>query len=81
MTGYTASGTSKSNFDARPKGPDQVLSTARAEAFAELLKREGLQVVEVFGGGKGPVYDWDDSGNFDPKLGEQNRIVEIQEVR
>ena len=81
VTGYTASGTSKSNFDARPKGPDLVLSSDRAEAFAALLRAEGLQVAEVIGGGKGRFNDWDDSGNFVPKLGEQNRIVKIEEVR
>ena len=81
VTGYTASGTSKSNFDARPKGPDQDLSKDRAEAFAKLLKAEGLQVVDFIGAGKGPFNDWDDSGNFVPELGDQNRIVEIQEVR
>ncbi|MDA8992681.1 hypothetical protein N9F59_00075 [Aquiluna sp.] len=79
VTGYTASGKSRSSFEA--EGPNMELSAARAAAFAELLTELGLQVVESIGGGKGPIDDWDEAGNFVEELGKQNRIVRIQEVQ
>lgn len=81
VTGYTASGTSKSNFEKQDTSIDAILSKARAQAFASLLIELGLDVKEVVGGGKGPVLDWDENGEFVEELGKKNRIVLIEEIR
>ena len=79
VTGYTASGKDKSQFE--KDGPNLELSRLRAQAFADLLTGLGLSVDEVVGGGKGPTIDWDNEGNFDSELGKQNRIVVVEEIR
>lgn len=76
VTGFTASGTSREKF--KRTEIDLQLSKARAEAFAELLRDEGVKVSDVIGGGKGPIVDWDEAGNFVEELGKQNRIVRIE---
>lgn len=77
VTGYTASGTSKDKYE---PADDIQLSQARAQKFAELLEAEGVEVLEVVGGGKGPINDWDASGNFVEELGKLNRIVQVETV-
>lgn len=77
VTGYTASGTSKDKYE---PADDIQLSQARAQKFADLLEAEGVQVLEVVGGGKGPINDWDASGNFVEELGKLNRIVQVETV-
>lgn len=78
VTGFTASGSSKEEFE--KNGPDLELSKERAEAFAALLRERGINVIEVIGGGKGPIVDWDSKGNFVEELGKLNRIVRIEAV-
>lgn len=78
VTGFTASGSSKEEFE--KSGPDLELSRERAEAFAALLRERGINVTEVIGGGKGPIVDWDSNGKFVEELGKQNRIVRIEAV-
>lgn len=77
VTGYTASGTSEAKYD---PADDIQLSQARAQKFADLLTAEGVQVLEVVGGGKGPINDWDAQGNFVEELGKLNRIVQVETV-
>jgi len=79
VTGFTASGKSKSQFEL--DGPNLALSEARARAFADILETLGLEVQEVVGGGKGPTLDWDSNGQFVEELGRKNRIVLVEEVR
>ena len=69
----------KEKFEA--DGPNFNLSKLRAEAFADLLTSLGLNVEEAIGGGKGPTFDWDGDGKFDPELGKLNRIVVVEEIR
>ena len=78
VTGYVASGTDKTSFDANPEA-GQTLSLQRAEAFKQLLVGAGITNQEVVakGGGHGEVYDWDADENFDEDLGKKNRIVKI----
>ena len=79
VTGFTASGKSKSQFEL--DGPNLELSEARAKAFADILETLGLEVELVVGGGKGPTLDWDSNGQFVEELGRKNRIVLVEEVR
>lgn len=81
VTGFTASGTSKAKYESQSTAADSNLSKARAQAFASLLAELGLDVREVVGGGKGPVNDWDQEGEFVEELGKKNRIVRIEEIR
>lgn len=77
VTGFTASGTSKNDY--KP-ATDLVLSKSRASAFAELLEANGIEVLEVVGGGKGPIEDWDVQGKFVEELGKLNRIVKVEAI-
>lgn len=79
VTGFTASGKSKTQFEV--DGPNLGLSKARAQAFADLLIELGLNVELVVGGGKGPTNDWDEDGQFVEELGKKNRIVLVEEIR
>lgn len=77
VTGFVASGTSKSNYD---KGDGQILSKRRAEAFASLLNNAGLPKstsVTTVGGGKGPYVDWSENGDFNEKAGARNRFAVV----
>jgi outer membrane protein OmpA-like peptidoglycan-associated protein len=81
LTGYTASGRSEADYLSNYASVSeklQVLSLARANAFADLLREAGMNGnIEVIGAGKGPVVDWDDKGNFVEELGAQNRKVVV----
>lgn len=77
VTGFVASGTSKSNYD---KDDGQALSKRRAEAFASLLNNAGLPKstrVTTVGGGKGPYVDWSANGDFNEKAGARNRFAVV----
>ena len=77
VTGFVASGVPLAQYVFG--NPDDVqLSSDRAAAFAALLTTAGVSVpVTVVGGGKGPVTDWDDAGNFVEDLGKQNRTIVV----
>lgn len=81
LTGYTASGRSEAEYLSNYASVNeqlQVLSLARANAFADLLREAGMQgSIEVVGAGKGPVVDWDAEGKFVEELGAQNRKVVV----
>jgi len=81
LTGYTASGRDEAEYLSNYASVSeklQVLSLARANAFADLLREAGMNGnIEVIGAGKGPVVDWDDKGNFVEELGAQNRKVVV----
>ena len=77
VTGFTASGANQDKYLSESDSL-QLLSLQRAEAFAQLLRDAGLKgEIEVIGGGKGPINDWDENGNFVEELGAQNRKVVV----
>lgn len=77
VTGFVASGVPLESYVfGNPE--DLQLSADRATAFAALLTANGVDVpISIVGGGKGPVTDWDDAGNFVEDLGKQNRAIVV----
>jgi outer membrane protein OmpA-like peptidoglycan-associated protein len=77
VTGYAASGTSKTEYPAF-ESRTMALSLERARAFEALLVSAGvINSISTVGGGKGPFNDWNEDGSFNEEDGRKNRIVEI----
>ena len=77
VAGYVTAGVSQAQY-VFGNPDDQQLSLARAEAFKALLVGAGVSTnIITVGGGKGPLNEWDASGNFVEELGKQNRKVVV----
>ena len=77
VTGFVASGTPQATY-VFGNDEDNALSLARAEAFKALLVNAGVSSnITTVGAGKGPVNDWDESGNYVEDLGAQNRKIVV----
>jgi len=77
VTGFVSSDKKKSDFDGIG---DIGLSQRRANVVKDLLLDFGVSVeIEATGKGFGGNDEWDSNGNYINALGEQNRIVKIQE--
>lgn len=80
ITGYTASGVSKSEYP-NTIAKAKALSLARANAFKGLLSGAGVALpMKVVGGGKGASDDWNPDGTFNEDLGKLNRKVVITQA-
>jgi hypothetical protein len=80
VTGYAASGRSKSEYLKSKTKIDKTnlnLTLLRAKAFESLLKAAGFQgLITAVGHGTGDP-DWAPDGKPDPVLQEQNRRIEV----
>ncbi len=77
VIGYVASATPQAQY-VFGNAEDEQLSLARADAFKALLVSAGVSTnIVTVGAGKGPVNDWDESGNFVEDLGQQNRKIVV----
>jgi hypothetical protein len=79
VTGYVSSDQDKSSFDGIG---DIGLSQRRANVVKDLLRDFGVSVeIEAIGKGFGGKDEWNSDGTYDDALGEENRIVKIQEQK
>jgi flagellar motor protein MotB len=80
VTGYTASGVAKADYDSTAIAANRSLSLSRAKSFIELLLQAGVtNELIAKGGGKGPIYDWNPDGTVNSDLQKQNRIVTVSQ--
>lgn len=77
VIGYVTSGVKQSEFNPNDEW-NRELSQRRAEAFKSLLVAAGVTSnIVVVGGGKGPINEWDASGNYVADEGAKNRKVVV----